>query len=353
MVFDDDRPMALGDHLDELRSRLIKVIVVLALAVIVGMIFQVEIKLLFEQPLRRAIELADPEAVTSVGLPTDPDASVFQLLHLAESAMNAVRVSFYLALAVAFPVLIYQLWAFITPGLRRSEKAAGFLFVPAAVIFFYAGILFGYFLGLPFLYKLLIEWTAKENAVLVLRQSYYLGFFFTMTLVFGMVMDIPWLVMVLVRMRVVTPAQVAAKRRHVLLVGTVLAAIATPPDPVSLVTMLVLMVVLFELGLMASRFLYRAPELVSDELVDSVPPPPGDDPANNDGRAPWDEGGGPGLDPQDAGDASDDDADDDPVARPSAWDRAMEPDDGDTGRGDDSDRSGPNDIDDDRRGGRD
>ena len=331
MALDFDRPMALGDHLEELRTRLIRVVVVLGLGVIIGMIFQVEIKWLFEQPLRRAVELSDPEAVKRIGLPTDPAAPIFKLFHMAESALNAVKVSFCMALAIAFPVLIHQAWGFITPGLKRNEKAVGFLFVPAAVLFFYAGILFGYFLGLPFLYKLLIEWTANENAILDLRQSYYLSFFFTMTFVFGLVMDIPWLIMVLVRMRVLTPAQIAGKRRYILLVGTVLAAVATPPDPISQLTLLALMVVLFEGGLAASRLLYKVPELVTDEAADSVPSG-----ADNDGRAPWDDdqdsdpdpGPDPdgdadmGIDPQPDDDATDDDAEDDPVARESAWDRA-------------------------------
>lgn len=365
----DDSPMSLGDHLEELRDRLLKVVAVLFVGVVVGMIFQVELKIFIEQPLRRAIGLADPESVARIGLQTDPDKPIFRLDHLAESAINAVKVSFFAALTLAFPVLIYQLWAFVRPALKRNEASAGFLFVPLAVIFFYAGVVFGYTLGLPFLYKLLIEWTANENAILDLRQTYYLSFFVMMTLAFGFIMDIPWLVMVLVRMRVMTPDQIAAKRRMIVLIGAIVAAVATPPDPVSQLAMFGLVVVLFEGGLLASRFLYRAPEQVTDEMADAVPPVEAEG-APNDGTPPWaepepgdssppadDEVEDMGYDhdadhhPADdeleghpaSEDAVDDDGlgDDGPVSRPSAWDRAGEtgedPGADDDGAGDDSD----------------
>ncbi|MDA3961111.1 MAG: twin-arginine translocase subunit TatC [Planctomycetota bacterium] len=298
---DLDAPMALGDHLEELRRRLIVVIIALGLTVVLGMIFQVQLKALVEVPLRHAIALSSDEAIAKLQMTRDPEMPVLRLDSLAESPMNAVKLSFYLALALGFPVLIFQLWAFIAPGLRREERKAGFLFIPAAVLFFYGGVVFGFMLGLPFLFRLLIEWTANENAVLDLRQSYYFSFFGMMTLAFGFVMDIPWLVMVLVKTRVVTPDQVAGSRRFVVLISAVLAAVLTPPDPISQVVMLALMLILFEAGLLGSRMLYRRPEHVTDENVDAVPdlsgymdgdvasdpPPAPEGDGNNDGRAPW------------------------------------------------------------------
>lgn len=268
---DHDQPMALGDHLEELRRRLLLVVLALGVVAIVAMAFQAQLKTVIERPLRAAIAMASDEAVARLRLSRDPDEPVMRLDSLIEGPINAIRLSIYVAITVAFPLLVYQIWAFVAPGLRREERRAGFLFLPAAVLFFYGGVVLGYAVGLPYLFRLLIQMASAEHAVLDLRQNFYLSFFGMMTLAFGLVMDIPWLLMVLVRTRVVTPDQVARARRFVVLIAAVVAALITPPDPVSQIVMLALILVLFECGLLASRLIHRRAEAVTDAAADAIP----------------------------------------------------------------------------------
>ena len=252
-----DRPMVLGDHLEELRTRLIKVAAVVVLGVLLGFAFHPQLKALVEMPLRKAVSMVDSETIARLKIETDPNKALLKVQSLAEPAINAVKISFFAAIVIAFPILVYQIWQFVIPGLQRKERRAGFLLMPAAVVFFYGGVVFGFFIGLPYFYKWLMEFAAADLVEVDLRQSYYHSFFIMMTVCFGAVMDIPWLVMVLVRARVVTPAQLASKRKIIILVSAVLAAVLSPPDPFSQLMLGVMMICLFEIGLIASRILYR------------------------------------------------------------------------------------------------
>jgi len=252
----DDLPMVLGDHLDELRRRLIWVVILVGAGMIVAFMFQAQLKELVQQPLLAAMAMADEEALEELGL-LGKDR-LLTTLSLAESPINAMRLSMMAAITIAFPLLIYQLWAFVRPGLRNNERKAGFLLLPAAVLFFYGGVLFGFFIGLPYFYLWLIEWTANDpTARMDLRQSEYYSFFILLTIAFGFVMDIPWLILVLVRARVVTPEQLGRHRRAVVVGCAVLGALLSPPDPISQIALGGMMYLLFEGGVLASRVLYR------------------------------------------------------------------------------------------------
>ena len=255
----DPHEMTLGDHLDELRSRVIRCILVFFVLFIVGFVYQKELKEIFEAPFFVAIEIAGEELCASIGL--DKDGARFQALGLQEPVMNSIKVAFVSAIALAFPVLVWQVWGFVVPALHRNERYAGFLFVPLAVIFFYTGVIVGYYWGLPYLYYLLFEWAASSGtADLNIRESEYLSFFMVMTMSFGIVMNIPWFVMVLVYARLVKPEQLSAWRQYVYFGAVVLAAMLSPPDIMSQIALFIPMVILFEIGLLASRIMVRKRE---------------------------------------------------------------------------------------------
>jgi len=252
-----DTPMPLGDHLEELRRRCFWVIGVAGLSLIVAFFFQADLKLLMVQPLARAIELIDPDDAKALDLPTDT-SKILRTRALAESAINSVLVSLYAAIAITFPFIVYQVWGFIRPALHAKEVRAAFFFFPAAVVFFYAGVVFGYFVGLPQFFTWLMDWTARDpTASFLLTQREYLGFFFMMTIAFGIILDIPWFVMVLTRVGLVSPDTLAKNRKIVIMVCVVLAAMLTPPDPMSQIAFFIPMVLLFELGLLGSRIMHR------------------------------------------------------------------------------------------------
>lgn len=251
-----DVPMSLGDHLHELRRRLVWPIASFLVIFIAAFAFQVELKHVLLWPLKRAIALVGPDIARSVGFPVDGGDRLLVVLELAESTTTAVRISMIAAMTVALPVFLFHLWRFIAVGLKSKERRLGFLFIPAGVVFFYAGLIGGYFFGLPYFYAFLIDFMARDTtAVYQLRQSEYVDTFIVWTLACGLIMDIPWLVVVLVRVGLLTPAKIAEHRRIIIVGNLVLAAIITPTaDLASLMALFVPMQVLFEAGLLASRF---------------------------------------------------------------------------------------------------
>ena len=186
---------------------------------------------------------------------------------LAESAITGFTIAVFTAIAAAFPFLIYQLWGFVVPALHARERVAGFWMLPAAVLFFYGGIAFGYVVGLPYFYSWLLSWTASDPTVQgqLLQQGAYFGFFVLMTVCFGLVMDIPWVVIVLSRLRLVPPGWFAKHRKILLMVAVVVAAVISPPDPYSQLMLIAMMVILFEVGLFVARMMYNAqdPDLLN------------------------------------------------------------------------------------------
>ncbi len=262
-----DMPMALGDHLEELRRRLIVPVLAFVALFIVGFAFWGDLMLVMVEPLRRAAALV-PEQAKHFNL--DPESPrLLQAIGLSESLVLSVKISATAALAATIPIFVYQLWMFVAIGLKRNERALGFLFIPAAVVFFYGGIVLGFFYGLPYFYAWMIAFSAMNPALhaLDLRLETYWDDFLAWTVCFGLIMDIPWLVMVLVRVGVVTREFLASKRKFIVLINIVCAAIITPgADVTMLLATFVPMQLLFETGLFFSRFLAQRPVIEDDPL---------------------------------------------------------------------------------------
>jgi len=258
----DDGTMSLGDHLDELRRRLVRIILVVFAVMIIAMFFSAEILQVVLHPLERAAQLVDEEALVQLQVESRDELTVLHNKNLTEGPVSVIRIAFYTALVVAVPMILIELWGFVTPGLTRDERRFAFMLLPLAAIFFYAGLVFGYFIGLPYLYEMIIEFNAAFNTGVkyTIFQADYYSFFFLMCVLFGFLLDVPWAVMLLVRTGVVTPDQLAAKRKLIYFVAIVCAAIFTPPDPYSQVMIWGMAALLFEAGLLASRFLFKAVE---------------------------------------------------------------------------------------------
>ncbi len=300
-----DVPLPLGSHLTALRAALIRPLIVLVLGMIAGFIYQVELKELILRPLWKAIALAGPETVRQIGLPTQrgdemvlhvialPAAAsatapvalvpvdgawrlalppgvaasaalvalpgggnrLLHTLEMAESTTSALKIALIAGLFLAVPYLLFNLWRFVAIGLTLRERRAAFLFLPAGILAFYGGCIVGFEFGLPWFYKFLIDFQAMDTTALYhLRQSEYVSTFLMWTIAFGLICDIPWAVMVLVRVGLVTPERLAGWRRYVVLANLIAAAMITPTgDPISLAAMFVPMHLCFELGLLLSR----------------------------------------------------------------------------------------------------
>jgi sec-independent protein translocase protein TatC len=201
----DGSVMSLVDHLDELRSRLFRCILAVVAGSIVGFYFARDIRNFLLNPL--------PNGVAQVLGPGD--AFAIQL-----------RISIIVGIILAMPVLLYQIWGFVGPGLTPSERKTVRPWIPLALMFFALGVGIAY-LVLPYAVQFLLSFT-DERLVANLAAGPYFDFVTTMFLAFGLVMEFPILLVGLSRVGIVTSQRLREARRYVLLGIAIFAAIATP-----------------------------------------------------------------------------------------------------------------------------
>jgi sec-independent protein translocase protein TatC len=227
----DESVMSLVDHLGELRTRLFRSILAVAVGSAVGFYFAVPIRNFLIEPLP-----GDKVQVLGIG-----DAFVIQM-----------KISIVVGIILAMPVLLYQLWAFVAPGLTPSERRTVRPWIPLALLFFVLGVAIAYFI-LPFAIAFLFSFT---DDVLVAQPAAgpYFDFVTTLFLVFGLIMEFPIILVGLSRVGIVTSERLTSSRRMIILGIAVFAAVATPGgDLVSPIVLGGTMYVLFELTVLFIR----------------------------------------------------------------------------------------------------
>jgi sec-independent protein translocase protein TatC len=226
----------LVEHLDELRSRLIVCLLAVGLAFPIAYAFHERLIRWLMRPL--------------------PEGRSVVTLGVAEPFTTGLKVSFYAALAAAFPVLVWQAWSFFAPAVEEGRQRVVARFVAIASLLFAAGMAFSYFVVLPPALNFLTNYD-RELYDIQIRASYYLSFVSLLIFASGLVFQMPIFVIALVRLRILTTAQLRRNRRmaYVILLG---AAILLPTvDPVSLTLEVAPLWVLFELSIWASVILER------------------------------------------------------------------------------------------------
>ena len=276
--FDTTR-MSLAEHLDELRSRLMKGLGAVALAFLVGWAFRHDISDVVQLPMHRALDridvvqvdkyeeklAADPELVrTDFFLSDDPeDRRLLPELTVSgrmiatsaqEPFLFLLKISGYFALVIGSPVLIYQLWQFVAAGLYVKERRMVGRSVPISLALFASGVVFGYFIAVPYGLYFLITAFPPEQMQFLASMSEYLSLLTLLTLALGFVFQLPLIMNVLVRTDLVPRSTFAGHRRHFIVGAVILAAMLTPPDPYTQLMLAVPMMILFEVGLLWTRF---------------------------------------------------------------------------------------------------
>ena len=233
---------SLMGHLLELRSRLLKGVVAVLL-VFVGLLpFANRLYGLFAEPLLSKLPAGGQLIATEVASPF----------------FTPVKLAFFAALMLAMPVLLYQAWAFVAPGLYQHEKRLAKPLLAAAVLLFYTGCAFAWFLVLPTVFGFLAAVT-PEGVAMMTDISKYLDFVLVIFLAFGLSFELPVAVVVLVLLGVVSPAQLREARGYVVVGVFILAAVITPPDVVSQLLLAIPMCLLYELGIVAGTLLRPRP----------------------------------------------------------------------------------------------
>jgi sec-independent protein translocase protein TatC len=230
----------LTSHLLELRNRLIRGLLAVGVLFLPSAFYANRLFTLIAQPLIERLPAGTRLIATSV---TAPFTAPFKL-------------AFFVALFLAMPYVVYQLWAFVTPALHRRERRFALPLLLAAVVLFYAGMVFAYFFVFPAMFRFFAG-TTPHGVTMMTDISQYLDFVLLMFLGFGAAFELPVAVVLLVLAGIVDLERLKSCRGYVLVGVFIVAACLTPPDAVSQSLLAIPMYLLFEGGLVMARILER------------------------------------------------------------------------------------------------
>jgi sec-independent protein translocase protein TatC len=239
--------MTVVEHLDELRHRLIICLIAVGLTSVVGFVFYRRIFDWLLNPYQDAVR-AIPERirVTDALVATSP----------TEPFLTFVKIGIFTGFLLALPVVLYQLWRFITPGLTSRERRLAIPFVLVSVVLFAAGTMFAFEVaprGLAFLFSF-----GGENLVPLLTVDRYLSFLIFLILAFGLSFEMPLVLLFLAGARIISSAQMRRWRRYAYFATVVFAAVATPTqDPYTMLLMWIPLILLYEGAILVARLLKR------------------------------------------------------------------------------------------------
>lgn len=231
------------DHLLELRSRLLRAIIGLGIALAAALPFANRLYAWLAQPLIDKL----------------PEGAQLIAVEVASPFFAPLKLAFFAALVVAMPWLLYQVWAFVAPGLYKREKKLAFPLLLSALVLFYAGCAFAFFVVLPSVFGFLTAVT-PDGVAMMTDINAYLNFVLVIFLAFGISFELPVALVILVLLGWVTPAQLREARGYAVVGIFILAAVITPPDVISQLLLAVPMCLLYEVGIFAARMLAPKPD---------------------------------------------------------------------------------------------
>lgn len=228
-------------HLVELRDRLLRIVLCVLAVFLLLFPFANELYTQLAHPLLENLPVGTTMIATEVASPF----------------ITPFKFTFVLAIALAMPYALHQFWRFIAPGLYRSERRIALPLLFSSIVLFYGGIAFAYYVVFPMVFGFMVG-AAPQGVAMMTDIAKYLDFALTIFFAFGLCFQVPVVTIVLVVMGIVTTEQLAAKRRYVIVAAFVIGAVLTPPDILSQTLLAVPMWMLFEVGLLAARWLVPA-----------------------------------------------------------------------------------------------
>ena len=235
-----DNEQSFLSHLIELRSRLLKAVAAV-LVILVALI-----------PLANRLYawLARPL------LDHLPAGGAMIATDVASPFFAPLKLTFFVALFLAMPFILYQGWSFVSPGLYKHERRLALPLLASSVLLFYIGCAFAYFLVLPAIFNFMTA-VAPAGVAVMPDISRFLDFALVLFLAFGFCFEVPVALVILVAIGVATPEQLVRSRPYAIVGAFVIAAILTPPDVISQLLLAVPMCLLYEVGIIAARFVTR------------------------------------------------------------------------------------------------
>ncbi|WP_027212929.1 twin-arginine translocase subunit TatC [Burkholderia sp. WSM2232] len=236
-------------HLVELRDRIIRAGLAV-IVVFVGLVYWApDIFRLLARPLMNNLPKDGKMIVTDV----------------TGSFFVPMKVTMLVAFVIALPFVLYQIWAFVAPGLYQHEKKLVGPLVGSSYTLFLCGMAFAYFVVFPTIFRVMAHYNAPLGAEMTTDIDNYLSFVLTMFIAFGVTFEVPIVVVLLVRMNVVTLKKLKEVRPYVIVGAFVISAVVTPPDVFSQLILAIPLVVLYEAGIIAARLIVgKQPAVVED-----------------------------------------------------------------------------------------
>lgn len=233
------------DHLRELRTRLVRVVISWLICFCFTYYFAEDIYIFLAEPARQALE----------------EGSSFIFLKATEPFFTVLKTGALAAVLVSLPVIFWQIWGFIAPGLYGHEKRMAIPFVFFSCLCFACGGYFGYTFVFPTIFEFLINYgTSLTGVKAQLSIGEYLSLAVRLLFAFGMVFELPVIIFFLARLGVVDYKWLAAKRKFALLAAFLFGAMLTPPDVISQMSLALPFIILYEVGIIVARLFGKKKE---------------------------------------------------------------------------------------------
>ncbi|MCT4476023.1 twin-arginine translocase subunit TatC [Peribacillus frigoritolerans] len=239
----ENKDSHLIEHLDELRQRMIKTLIAFVIFFVGALVFVEDIYSWVIRDLGRDLAILGPSDILWVYM----------------------IISCVFAIAATIPVVAYQTWKFIAPALTKEERKVTLRFIPGLFILFIIGISFGYFLLFPIVLGFLTNMSAGQFEMMFTADKYF-RFMINLILPFGILFEMPLVVMFLTRLGILNPERLAKTRKVSYFFLVVVSIMITPPDFISDMLVIIPLLVLYELSVTISRIVYKK-KIVSDALM--------------------------------------------------------------------------------------
>lgn len=237
---ENDQPLPLIAHLTELRDRLLRMILAVLIVFVVLFPFANDIYAFVSEPLRDLL----------------PDDASMIATEVASPFLTPFKLTLFTALFVAIPYVLYQVWAFVAPGMYRKEKRFALPILASSVALFYLGAAFAYFVVFPLIFAFFTS-VAPEGIAIMTDINRYLDFVLKLFFAFGVAFEIPIAALILIWAGITTPDDLAKKRPYIIVGCFVFGMLLTPPDVISQSLLALPMWLLFEAGVFAGRLMIR------------------------------------------------------------------------------------------------
>ncbi|MEI5909472.1 twin-arginine translocase subunit TatC [Bacillus spongiae] len=230
--------MTVYEHIDELRKRL--------LIVVVFLLFAIVISFFLAEPLIRFLQNAD-----------EAKELTMNAFRLTDPLKIYVQVILFLSLLMTLPVILYQVWSFVSPGLYEKEKRVTLSYIPIVMLLFVGGLSFSYFILFPFVVDFMLNLSTNLEIEQEIGINEYFEFLFQMTIPFGFLFQLPVIMLFLTRLGIITPMLMSKMRVYAYFILFIIAAMITPPDLMSHLLVTVPLFILYEISLWICKIGYR------------------------------------------------------------------------------------------------